>query len=380
MEISKKYDNNFQPERLDENNNQIKSREPRLLNIAVDIITSNEPDKISSSTEKKAIEGKVLNIKAQIETPSSAPIGSPSLHERGVSYLKKYPINKLYQLVVEGRLIEREKGWMKYDNREENSVAGVFNGIAFSLGHLNDKKLTTDFICKIHEVVTAGVPVLKKQFTPGKYRTEFVCFFIPLHPSYGRVTKEGFSSLLDKIYQRDLDVCSKYNDTTKITKQTLEEMYEKPLAEMQTSACYEYITGYCGLIEETIEKITSNYNEKIKTLSSEDQKLLLIAETIQNYELLHPFDDANGRVFVNVLLNHLLMQNGLVPATFYEPNIFDAHTPEQLVEKIREAQENTIKTIEGEDLFNFDPLSVEPSVLEKYQIAIEGLKNTIMKL
>ncbi|MFZ2314960.1 MAG: hypothetical protein WAW86_04780 [Gammaproteobacteria bacterium] len=67
------------------------------------------------------------------------------------------------------------------------------------------------------------------------------------------------------------------------------------------------------------------YNNKITSLQCDQDKLILIGKTIERLERIHPFKDANGRVFVNLLLNYLLLEEGFPPATLFEPNVFDAY-------------------------------------------------------
>ncbi len=95
-----------------------------------------------------------------------------------------------------------------------------------------------------------------------------------------------------------------------------------------------------------LEKITQSFNQEIKIAETLDEKLKIIVKHIRMYEVLHPFRDANGRTFVNNLLNILLMQQGLPPATFYEPNVFDLYSAEELVVVVKEAIFNTVEIIE----------------------------------
>ena len=95
-----------------------------------------------------------------------------------------------------------------------------------------------------------------------------------------------------------------------------------------------------------------NFNANIKTATTDDNKLEVIGNLIQNLERIHPFPDANGRTFVNLLLNYLLIKNGFPPATFLEPNLFDAfgHT----VEVLKRGIANTVEIYHGKkDLFGF---------------------------
>src|SRR5205814_286959 len=63
------------------------------------------------------------------------------------------------------------------------------------------------------------------------------------------------------------------------------------------------------LLDETID----NYNNEIVHADTDEKKIELIAKTIQAFERIHPFSDANGRTFVNILMNYLLIQEGFPP-------------------------------------------------------------------
>ena len=76
--------------------------------------------------------------------------------------------------------------------------------------------------------------------------------------------------------------------------------------------------------------------------------MLVIGKTIQSLERIHPLVNANGRTFVNILLNILLMEHGFPPATFYQPNIFDAF--DELVEALKSSIANTLKIYAATDL------------------------------
>ena len=82
-----------------------------------------------------------------------------------------------------------------------------------------------------------------------------------------------------------------------------------------------------------------------------------IATFCRHLELLHPFPDGNGRVAVNVILNYLLVKNGFIPATFYEPNIFDMYSEDELVDCIKDGMGYTLLCAKTPDikLFGYLP-------------------------
>lgn len=112
-----------------------------------------------------------------------------------------------------------------------------------------------------------------------------------------------------------------------------------------------------GLVASAID----HYNAEIVKVTSDDDKLLLIAKLIQTFERIHPFADANGRVFVNLLLNYLLLQEGFPPAIFFDPNIFDMN--HEMVDEIKKGMANTLAMYHGKrDLFGYSHNDMQEAI------------------
>lgn len=103
------------------------------------------------------------------------------------------------------------------------------------------------------------------------------------------------------------------------------------------------------LIQFISEDIGSNMRQKLAetqaTLLSmqnkcEDEKLRFIAKTICDFVFIHPFQDANNRVFVNILANMMLVKLGFPFAVFYDPFIFYTQSLDELVDGIKVACSN----------------------------------------
>ncbi|MFZ2315229.1 MAG: Fic family protein [Gammaproteobacteria bacterium] len=123
-------------------------------------------------------------------------------------------------------------------------------------------------------------------------------------------------------------------------------------------------------IEELVAKTLEHYNQAITSTQSDEEKLVLIGKTIESLERIHPFYDANGRVFVNLLLNYLLVEEGFPLATLFEPNVFDAfgYHADVLARGIL----NTQAIYNGEEkLFGFSSNEAEPSAIQFLKTAME---------
>jgi hypothetical protein len=112
------------------------------------------------------------------------------------------------------------------------------------------------------------------------------------------------------------------------------------------------VKNYKELIEEKLTELINQYNSKITTINDPLQKLDTILNFIQSCEQLHPFFDGNTRVFSMLLLNKLLMQNGLPPAVLYNPNRSTGYTIEELRNEVLDGMENTFNLIQNHTLYN----------------------------
>lgn len=90
-------------------------------------------------------------------------------------------------------------------------------------------------------------------------------------------------------------------------------------------------------VEMLITATINKYNTSVKSVctQSPDKRLRLIAETLRDFVLIHPFVDANNRVFINILGNMMLLQLGFPPAIYYNPFVFYCHGIDEIVETLK---------------------------------------------
>lgn len=86
-----------------------------------------------------------------------------------------------------------------------------------------------------------------------------------------------------------------------------------------------------------VEKCIEMYEKMPK--STEDEKLCAIARLCQDLDQLHVFVDGNIRTTGILLLNRLLIQNGLRPCALKDVNQLDCLSNDEIVALIREGQE-----------------------------------------
>ncbi|WP_367607431.1 ankyrin repeat domain-containing protein [Legionella sp. W05-934-2] len=280
----------------------------------------------------------------------------------GLTYLANYPTKDLWRLFVDGRFWAKEKGWEGYEKREAGSLSAGLESLFYFAMKANETKdfaISVELIKEIHARCGKGVTELEDK-SPGEPRDhETVSFAIPA----SKATSKGVAELLGIEFlmkNAEFGPGTPSVFAAHISTNQLEEAKKKPhnidnlgLAIYQQMVLdgYENSTHFYiaprDNVEEILHFLTASYNKEIQQADTLDKKITIIARYTKYYEILHPFKDANGRTFVNILMNIMLMKEGLPPATFYEPNVFDLYSSEELAHVIKESMYNTLHIIDA---------------------------------
>lgn len=274
--------------------------------------------------------------------------------------LKKFDHRQLFRFFVDGRLYTKEHGWEGYERRQP----GCTKGMSLAYSHMIDNfelkdGLTLEYISKIQDYIFIDIDKKRrKNRYPGKVR-EFRISFL-MKPV---ITKDGVAELmgdreLTEAFKKDIDGCQNAEDiynaildgkkiryisevgnlSPELNQASLDkepkELYFKARAQVQKNITQKFML------------FINEYNQTIDTLDQEE-KLYFIIDIIKRLDRLHPFVDGNIRVFVTVLLNHLLMLNDFYPAIFEEPSIFDGYTTSEIVVEVKKGQELVQQLIES---------------------------------
>ncbi|WP_203456504.1 Fic family protein [Legionella sp. MW5194] len=317
-----------------------------------------------------------------------------SAEEALAEFKRNYPKNRLWQLAVDGQLYssitghsatkaEPDHGWVEYCQREDNSLNAFFTGLNVALENLENPFISEELILALHAAVTNNVFLgTNEGIARGAYRVDPP--FFNFVPSQGRMTVSGLADLLDKIENHALSgpdeehgegvmLWPKFQGSQPcfISPAKIKEERRKYVGEGDNLAFASFLIDQGTAIhyqapanpQTLVQQTIARYNETIGTLSDPDDRLKLIGETTEALERIHPFGDANGRTFVNLLQNRLLIQNGFPPATLFEPNIYDVYGHH--VEVLKRGILNTIAIYNGENVFGYPMHRRHPLYPEK---------------
>src|SRR3990167_1466517 len=310
----------------------------------------------------------------------------------GLAFLDKMPTERLFQLFVDGTMHHKEQGQKGFEKREPNCMKGFYGGLKIALANI-DKPLSLDLILRIHaassENVTGHFYVNSKY--AGKFREwSLTTFAIPKE----RCTINGVARLYQKY--------KKKGKSAEKSPELFTSLNRKKINLLSDSYSLEYIQNIAKLVYERIdnenfpfaysppyssciklkseaEAIIKLFHEEINVADDSDKKILSIVKCAQELELLHPFGDGNGRVFINIMLNFLLMQNGFPPATFYEPNLFDLYSESELVDAVKDAMNNTLFSIQHPEraLFSYDISTLSRTEKEEHELLTQPLRDLL---
>ncbi len=88
--------------------------------------------------------------------------------------------------------------------------------------------------------------------------------------------------------------------------------------------------------EKILNYYIKTYETSLARATNDYGKLLAIVRIIRALEIAHPFADANQRVFVFLLLNKLLLQNGFLPVILDDPYVFEGYmSADELVGELK---------------------------------------------
>jgi len=145
-------------------------------------------------------------------------------HDLPMQLLSKFPKERLFQFMVDGKMHAKEEGYHGFESREPGCMKAFYKAFANALTCL-DKPVDLEFICKIHELASTNVMGVFGALTPGSIRD---CGISPFRISSERFTREGILTFLTAEREQEMgmllgeslsdkEIIFKHNDESSIS-------------------------------------------------------------------------------------------------------------------------------------------------------------------
>lgn len=281
---------------------------------------------------------------------SSRPLDS-------IEELKKLPVKELYRLIVDGRFHAQQKGFEGYAAREPNSVPAALFALQVALTDLDSHDISVPFINKLHESALSKVEDTNK-LKPGAFRDIYSGFF--LSKKSDSVTAQGLTEFYESVHSGSLGdaVLTVENENYLNNAKTktimnarlgeLENTTEDPQQlwqKIESNQAVIYRAPAPEYLEKLMSQVCVHYNEQISKSTTEEEKLRIIAATVQQIDRIHPYADGNIRVSL-ILMQRMLLQNNFLPVMLHNPNCIDGYSVDELVKEIKTGMANTKQLID----------------------------------
>lgn len=281
--------------------------------------------------------------------------------QQALARFARFDHRQLFRFFVDGRFHQSYRGWSGYEANEPGSAAGIMNAYCLVFDNFDlSTGLTSRYIQNIHRACMANVSTKNKKSTPGELRYLESGFYLfksnstlasleeilkqrrgdgsyLFHSAGFRKVAEEFTAqeLMDALkehgrlrFRNWYPVLTQAQQTALDEGSTLEEFYQVK----------HFIQRGFAL---RVDRIVARYNQEIEAASTPFQALTAISRVVRDIELLHPYPDGNGRTLIAVLMNHLLLHEGFLPAILRDPNIDAELSATEFAEEIQRGIANT---------------------------------------
>jgi hypothetical protein len=280
---------------------------------------------LSTCEELKAIDFKLYQTNDQPH----------SMMDNNVDEYSKYILHHFWRFVI-------DKKYQCYDDPfyfdsdrpnsmgETNYLSSMANAMLLMIDTLQEP-LSLDYIINLHTVAVQDIKIDKEEemaMSIGIRLLPEVGFgYCPSNTTLaGLLEANRLYSYLANIGSAIGEYASCMNELFHKLDNNKKIFQRVDSALMQNHECQPYLT-------QKLNRLISFYLEEIQEAidaDSETMKITTIAEFVHCASLLHPFHDGNTRLFVFLIANKLLLQNGFPPAIFEDPNRFDGYSTAEL--------------------------------------------------
>ncbi len=238
-----------------------------------------------------------------------------------------------WRLVLDGQ--HQHNGIHHFEN-EKGYMQGMLRGLNLMISTL-DTPLSADLYRELHDTAIDKVYVmddLQKTLTKGYFGTG-----VEFNLVMGRnCTEAGLLEYRGKlgvtILENNTKLSINYSPNTSVIWDGEKSVVKinKSIQEVCADAASDVINNYHFELA-TANKINDGIEKETAILTS-------IAKCCQDLDQHHFFNDGNIRTAVFLVMNKLLLQNGLAPVILHEPNAVDMFSLKEIVGLMREGQKN----------------------------------------
>ena len=196
-----------------------------------------------------------------------------------------------------------------YDAREPGCLLAMAQSFKYAMTHV-DTPLTFEEIIHLHQLCLQGVKELNEDelsAEPYRQSEDIVGFGIT---DRGREKTKTINGYRELCLHPEID-----KDYTVRCDRVQAILYGKPL-------------------ESRINEILKEYEEKMLTLNTKEEKLHHIVSMVALLERIHPFWDANCRTLCIMVLNKELVRHGFPLTILEDPNRFDSFSNNELMQEV----------------------------------------------
>ncbi len=222
-----------------------------------------------------------------------------------------------------------------FDREEPGYAAGMDQALSYVRSSLGTK-MDADELRYIHDLAVDGV--FHKRFESLRpfalgYSCEYKYYFNRPRSDHPPETTRSKAALKEALEE------GIFTHDTHCDEEKFLAYYDQWFMNSLAS-CNEAAT------KERINRLFNTYYETITRASSVGEKLRAIVDLCRSLEVFHAFPDGNQRTISFLLLQKLLIENGLPPVILELPLLFDGlHTREEMVLMVRQGMERLSRFI-----------------------------------
>jgi hypothetical protein len=298
-----------------------------------------------------------------------------TLQASGFPLLLSIPPSELWRLAVDGRLHAEERGFLGYEAREKNSIQNFLKALLLSKDFIsNELELNDNLIKKIHATCREG--------TEGIFDVpagEFITHSHHGFPIYN-LSLEGIKTLIlfHEAFAIFISPTFIANHTKDVYDPFSAPSVENWLTKTGGSSPITFKEEFSYSVsvtkeesEKLIQFILEECNQRLQTVSKDDDVILAIIHAAYQIEHLHPFKDMNLRTTI-IFINLLLMKYGFPPVMYDDPNFLDGCSKSEFFEIIKKGMLTTLNVIENpiDSYFGFSSNSFTEEENKQYTVII----------